>query len=426
MPKQIVLLGTLDTKGPEIQFAKQLVERRGHVAVVIDCGIMGEPYFAAAVSRQEVAGAAGTTLTEIIARGDKNAAIRTMTAGSTAIVKRLHAAGRMDGILALGGGQGTVMGTAVMQALPFGVPKVMLSAVANGQTAFGPFVGTRDITIIHSVADVLGLNIITRRVLAEAVGAITGMVEIDFDEPGSGRPAIAMTTAGVTTLCAMRARDVLDSRGYEVIAFHCNGIGAQAMEELAEAGLLAGILDISPHDITDYLFGGIFPAFRNRMEATCRLGIPQVVVPGTTDFILYAGIDSVPPEMLQRKYVIHNPIHTHVRTNHEEMAAVGRFIAERLIRSTGPAEVIIPKRGFTALNTAGGPMYDPQSDSGFAEGLLETLGQGGAHKVRVEEIDRHINDPEFAEALALRIDTLVTQANPLHTRNIQEHHEPRR
>ncbi len=387
---------------------------------------MGEPYFAATVSRQEVAAAAGTTLAEIISRGEKNAAIQTMTAGSTVIAKRLHAAGRLDGILALGGGQGTVMGTAVMQVLPFGVPKVMLSAVANGQTAFGPFVGTRDITIIHSVADVLGLNIITRRVLAEAVGAVTGMVEMDFDEPGSGRPAIAMTTAGVTTLCAMRARDVLDSRGYEVIAFHCNGIGAKAMEELAEAGLLAGILDISPHDITDYLFGGIFPAYRNRMETTCRLGIPQVVVPGTTDFILYAGIDTVPPEMLKRKHVIHNPIHTHVRANHEEMAAVGRFIAERLVRSTGPAEVIIPKRGFTALNTAGGPMYDPRSDSGFAEGLSATLGRAGAQKVRVEEIDRHINDPEFAEILAARIDTLVTQANTLKKREMQEDHEAQR
>jgi uncharacterized protein (UPF0261 family) len=414
MAKQIVVLGTLDTKGPEIRFAKRLIERRGHAAVVIDCGILGEPYFVPTVSRQDVAAAAGTTLAEIIARDDKNVAIQTMTAGSRILVNQLHAAGRMDGILALGGGQGTVLGTAVMQSLPFGVPKVMLSAVANGQTAFGPFVGTRDITIIHSVADVLGLNIITRRVLAEAVGAVTGMVEMGFDEPRSGRPAIAMTTAGVTTLCAMHARDVLESRGYEVIAFHCNGIGAKAMEELAEAGLLAGVLDISPHDITDYLFGGIFPADPNRMEATGRRGVPQVVVPGTTDFILYAGIDSVPPEMLKRQHVIHNPIHTHVRANHDEMAAVGRFIAERLARSTGPAEVIVPQRGFTALNTAGGPMYDPQSDSGFLEGLLEALGPSGAQKVRVEEIDRHINDPEFAEAIAARMDALVTQtATPI-------------
>ncbi len=413
MPKQIVLLGTLDTKGPEMKFARHLIERRGHAAVVIDCGIMGTPHFAATVSRQEVAAAAGTTLETLIAGADKNGAIQAMTAGSTAIATRLLAQGRMDGILALGGGQGTVMGTAVMQALPFGVPKVMLSAVANGQTAFGPFVGTRDITIIHSVADVLGLNVITRRVLTEAVGAVSGMVEMGFEAPRSARPAIGMTTAGVTTLCAMHARDVLESKGYEVIAFHCNGIGAKAMEELADTGLLAGILDISPHDITDYLFGGIFPADSHRMQATCRRGVPQVVVPGTTDFILYAGIDTVPPEMLQRKHVIHNPIHTHVRANREEMAAVGRFIGERLSRSTGPAEVIIPKRGFTALNTEGGPMYEPQSDGGFREGLLEALGPIGTRKVRVEEIDRHINDPEFAEALAVRIDALVAPTGTL-------------
>jgi len=407
MPKQIVLLGTLDTKGPEIQFAKHLVERRGHAVVVIDCGIMGEPYFVAAVSRQEVAAAAGTTLAEIISRSEKNAAIQTMTAGSTAIVKRLHAAGRLDGILALGGGQGTVMGTAVMQALPFGVPKVMLSAVANGQTAFGPFVGTRDITIIHSVADVLGLNIITRRVLAEAVGAVAGMVEMDFDEPGSGRPAIAMTTAGVTTLCAMRARDVLDSKGYEVIAFHCNGIGAKAMEELAAAGLLAGILDISPHDITDYLFGGIFPAHQERMKATCRRGIPQVIVPGTVDFILYPGVESVPAEILKRKHVIHNPLHTHVRATYEEMFKVGEFIAERLVQSKGPAEVLIPNRGFTQLNIEGGPLYDPDADRGFLAGLQEKIKRSGTGNVRIEEFDLHINDNLFAEKLADRIDALI-------------------
>lgn len=412
MAKKIVLLGTLDTKGPEIQFAKQLIERRGHVAVTIDCGILGSPFFAPTITRQEVAAAAGTTIAEILTKADKNHAIHTMTTGSIAIVGRLLQQGQLDGILALGGGQGTVMGTNVMQTLPFGLPKVMVSAVANGQTAFGPFVGIRDITIIHSVADVLGLNMVTRRVLAEGVGAVTGMVEMEYEESESGRPTIAMTTAGVTTLCAMHARDMLESWGYEVIAFHCNGIGAKAMEELAEEGRLAGILDISPHDIMDYLFGGIFPAAPNRMDASCRMGIPQVVVPGAADFILYAGVESVPTEMLKRKHVVHNPIHTHVRANYEEMSAVGRFIAERLARSTGPAQVIIPRRGFTALNVAGGPMYDPQSDCGFLFGLTQELNRRGARNVKVEEMDLHINDPEFAAALAERINALVRSAKP--------------
>jgi uncharacterized protein (UPF0261 family) len=407
MPKQIVLLGTLDTKGLEFQFAEQLIKKRGHCPVVIDCGVMGKPHFNPTITRHTVAAAADTTIADILARADKNYAIHTMTVGAAATVRTLYQKGQLDGILALGGGQGTIIGTTVMQTLPFGVPKVMVSAVANGQTAFGPFVGTRDMTIIHSVADVLGLNQITRRVIAEGVGAVTGMVEMDIEDPAEERPAIAMTTAGVTTPCATHARELLEARGYEVIAFHCNGIGAKAMEELAEAGKLAGVLDISPKDIPDLLFGGIFPADKDRMKATCRLGIPQVVVPGTTDFILYGAVGSIPPDILKRAHVIHNPIHTHVRATREETAAVGRFIAERLSHSTGPAEVLIPNRGFTQLNVEGGPMYDPEADRGFLQGLSHELIRTGARHVKIEEFDLHINDAAFAETIADRIDAMI-------------------
>ena len=411
MPKKIVLLGTLDTKGQEVQFSKKRIEDRGHIAVTIDCGIMGKPYFEPLITRQQVAAAADTTIEEILAKADKNYAIHIMTVGATALVDKLYQDKQMDGILGLGGGQGTIMGTRVMQALPFGVPKVMVSAVANGQTAFGPFVGIRDITIIHSVADVLGLNKVTRRVLAEGVGAVTGMVEMDIEPQQSEKPTIGMTTAGVTTACAMHARDVLESRGYEVIAFHCNGIGAAAMEELAEAGRLDGILDISPKDIPDLLFGGIFPAGPHRMEATCRSGIPQIIVPGTVDFILFGAIDTVPPEMLARNHVIHNPIHTHVRASYEEMFEAGRFIAERLSRSKGRAEVLIPTRGFTQLNVQGGPMYDPAADLGFLKGVNRELKRTGARNICVEAFDMHINDTAFAETIALRMDALIKQAH---------------
>lgn len=407
MSKRIILLGTLDTKGPEFNFARQLIEDRGHRSVTIDCGIMGVPFFEPTISRHKVAAAASTTIEDILAKSDKNNAIRTMTEGSTAIVRDLYRDGQLDGMLALGGGQGTIMATTVMQALPFGVPKVMVSAVANGQAAFGPFVGIRDITIIHSVADVLGLNKVTRRVITEGVGAVCGMVEMDVAEQQTDRPTIGMTTAGVTTACAMHARDLLESRGYEVIAFHCNGVGAKAMEELADAGHVDGILDISPKDIPDLLFGGIFPAGESRMEPTCRRGIPQVIVPGTTDFILYPGVESVPAEILKRKYVIHNPLHTHVRTTYEEMFKVGEFIAVRLAQSKGPAEVMIPNRGFTQLNVEGGPMYDPDADRGFLAGLQEALKRSGPGNIRIEEFDLHINDNLFAEKLADRIDAMI-------------------
>ncbi len=410
MSKNIVVLGTLDTKGMEVQYVNRLIADRGHRAVTIDCGIMGVPLFPPAVTRQQVAAAAGTTIEALLAGGDKNHAINTMTTGATRIVEDLFREKKLDGILGLGGGQGTIMGTRVMQALPFGVPKVMVSAIANGQTQFGPFVGIRDVTVIHSVADVLGLNKVTRRVLAQGVGAVTGMVEMPYADAEANKPTIAMTTAGVTTPCAMQVRDILESAGYEVIAFHCNGIGARAMEELADAGRLDGVLDLSPKDIPDLLFGGIFPAAPDRMEATCRRGLPQVIVPGTTDFILYAGVETLPPEIRARPHVVHNPIHTHVRANRAEMAAVGRFIAERLSRSRGPAAVLIPLRGFTQLNVKGGPLYDPEADGGFLEGLRDELSRTGARNVGIETFDLHINDKKFAEIIAARIDEMIKRA----------------
>jgi uncharacterized protein (UPF0261 family) len=314
----------------------------------------------------------------------------------------------LDGILSLGGGQGTIIGTTVMQALPFGVPKVMVSAVANGQAAFGPFVGIRDITIIHSVADVLGLNMVTRRVIAEGVGAVCGMIEMAVEAKPKDCPVIGMTTAGVTTLCAMRTRDILVSKGYEVIAFHCNGIGAKAIEELVDAGRIDGILDISPKDIPDLLFGGMFPAHPQRMEATCRRGIPQVIVPGTTDFILYPGVESVSAEILKRKHVIHNPLHTHVRATYEEMLEVGEFIAKKLLQSSGPAQVLVPNLGFSQLNIEGGPMYDPDADRGFLAGMQKMMDCARAETVLAEEFDLHINDYAFAEILAKPIESLMT------------------
>jgi len=407
--RKIVIIGTLDTKGEETRFVKKLIEEKGHVPIVIDCGIRGEPSFQASISRQAVSAAAKTTLEEIVARQDKNYAIHAMTLGTTEIVLQLYREGNLDGVIALGGVQGTMIGTTAMQALPLGIPKVMVSTVANGQTTFGPFTGTKDITIIHSVADILGLNFVTRRVLTEGAGAITGMVEMELAREGEGRPAVGMTTAGVTTLCAMHIRELMESWGYEVIAFHCNGIGARAMEELADAGRLVGILDITPHDIVDLLLGGIFPASPTRMEASCRRGLPMVVVPGAADFILFGGLQSVPPEMLKRKYVIHNPIHTHVKASYEEMAAVGRFIAERLARSKGPIAVLVPARGFSQLNIQGGPMFEPESDRGFLEGLTQELERTGAKNVGVQVLEMHINDPPFAEIAAKRLDAMIRE-----------------
>jgi uncharacterized protein (UPF0261 family) len=297
-----------------------------------------------------------------------------------------------------------------MRALPVGVPKVMLSTVANGQATFGPFVGTRDVTIIHSVADILGLNSLTRQVLAEAAGAVVGMVEMadaTHQPQGAERPTIGMTVAGVTTPCAMRVRELLERAGYEVISFHCNGIGAQAMEELAAEGRLQGIIDLSPHDIPGYLFNGLMKASPDRMASSTREGIPIVFVPGGADFLLFGPVETVPPAMLTRKHVQHNPIHTHVKASYEEMKAVGRFVGERLSQTTGQAVIMLPRGGYSQLNIAGGPLYEPESDAGFVQGLTEALFVRPKGRVAVVEIDVHINDPLFAENVAARLRELI-------------------
>ena len=408
--ERFVVLGTLDTKGPEILFAKDLILQKGYRPLVIDCGMLGEPLFAPDITREELAIAAGTDLAGLRA-APKNDAILTMQKGIEIVVGRLYADGHIAGILSLGGGQGTVMATAIMQSLPFGFPKVMVSTVANGQQAFGPFMGHKDIAIIHSVADILGLNTITRTVIAKGVGAMFGMAEIAGTFLQESKPAIAITSAGVTTPCVMRIREILESKGYEVIAFHCNGIGARAMEELAAEGNIRGIIDLSPHDIADKLYNGIFPADDHRLELPCAHAVPIVFVPGGLDFILFGAIDKMPPPMLKRRYVKHNPLHTHVRANFGEMERMGLEVTAKLVANAAPVSILVPTRGFTQLNKEGTSMYEPESDPGFVAGVRAVLAKSPGNHIKLKEFPYHINDPQFAGLVAEEMDWLLSEEN---------------
>ncbi|HBY96107.1 MAG: Tm-1-like ATP-binding domain-containing protein [Ardenticatenaceae bacterium] len=389
---KIVIIGTLDTKGVEVGFIRDEIVSLGHTPVVIDPGLLGRPAIPADIPREEVARAAGEQVAELVAGGNKARSQNAMIDGLVKVVSRLHECGAVDGVVALGGAQGTAMATAAMRALPVGIPKVMVSTVACGKSTFGPYVGTKDITMIHSVADILGLNQVTRRILAQAAAAVVGMAAVEAAAQGE-KELVAITQAGITTPGVMAIKERLERLGCEVIAFHCNGIGGQAMEELILDGEIEGLIDFSPHEIADLLFGGLMPAMPNRMKAAGQIGIPQIVTPGCTDILLHGPPGEVPEALCQRACVQHTPTHTHVRTNPEEMAAVARFIAGRLNGGTGPRASVIPLRGFSMLNRQGQILYDEAANMAYVETMRREL----SPEVELIEVDAHINDLEFAE-----------------------------
>lgn len=389
---KIAVIGTLDTKGVEVGFIRDEVTRRGHTPVVIDPGLLGQPAIPADIRREEVAEAAGEELAQLVAQGNKARSQSAMIEGLVKVVSSLHEQGEIDGVVGVGGAQGTAMATAAMRTLPVGIPKVMVSTVACGKSTFGPYVGTKDITMIHSVADILGLNRVTRRILAQAVAAVVGMASVTATAQGE-RELVAITQAGITTPGVMATKERLEQLGFEVIAFHCNGIGGQAMEELILDGEIKGLIDFSPHEITDLLFDGLMPAMPDRMKAAGQVGIPQIVTPGCTDILLHGPPGEVPEALCRRACLQHTPTHTHVRASREEMVAVASFIAERLNAGTGPRVSLIPLRGFSMFNRQGQVLYDEAANMAYVETMRREL----SPEVELVEVDAHINDPEFAE-----------------------------
>lgn len=389
----ILVIGTLDTKGVEVEFMRERIKQAGHTPVVIDPGSSGQPAIEADIPRQKVALASGESLEQLQATQDKAHIQSQMTQGLVNVVNEWYAQGRAQGIIAVGGGQGTAIATDAMRELPVGVPKVMVSTVACGKTTFGPYVGTKDLTMIHSVADINGLNVITRRIIAQAAAAVCAMAEVELPMQES-RDLIAITQAGVTTPGVMAIKALLENTGLDTIAFHCNGIGGQAMEELMRDGKISGVIDFSPHEITDMLYGGLMPAMPGRMRVAGQLGIPQVIAPGCVDVRLHEWTDSFPAELRERPYVRHTPTHTHFRTTPSEMSAVAHYIAESLNAGHGPRGVIVPIRGFSMQNRVGRPLYDEQTNMAFVETLEREL----SPEVKLLQVDAHINDPAFAEA----------------------------
>lgn len=389
----IAILGTMDTKGEEHAFIADQIRQSGHEVLVIDTGTLGEPRLQPDISREEVARAAGADLAALAVRRDRGQAVKAMSEGAPKILSRLVEEKKIDGVISLGGGGGTAIGTAAMRALPIGFPKLMVSTLASGNTA--QYVGSKDIVMFPSIVDVAGLNRISRQIFTRAAGAICGMVETKPAE-GDDKPIIVASMFGNTTDCVQSAKAILEKEGYEVLVFHATGTGGRTMESIIETGMVSGVLDITTTEWADELVGGILGAGPTRMEAAARNGVPAIVTPGCLDMVNFGTPDSIPAKFEDRIFYEHNPQVTLMRTTPEECAQLGKVLAEKVNLSTGPVTVLIPRRAISVISAPGQKFHDPAADLALFDALKRNLRDG----IKVVELDCAINDPEFAEACA--------------------------
>jgi len=391
MSKTIVLAGALDTKSADYRFVKDLIEARGHETVLVDFGILGDAAFSPTISNDEVARAGGSSIAGLRAARDKTEAMRVMTAGLQVVIRRLYDEGRLDGILAMAGSGGTAIATAAMRALPVGVPKLMVSTVAAGDVA--PYVGTVDITMMPSVVDVSGLNRLSRRIYANAAGAICGMVEAEAPAVAADRPLIAASMFGNTTEAVNRAQATMERAGYEVLVFHATGTGGRTMESLISGGFITGVLDITTTELADHVCGGALSAGPERMMAAARAGVPAVLAPGCVDMANFWARTTVPDKYQSRNLYEWNPNVTLMRTNVDENRQMGEMIAAAANASSGPVAILLPLRGVSQLDSPGGQFWDPAADAACFDAIKANLKSG----IPVHEIDCNINDPAFAD-----------------------------
>ncbi|MFH5886253.1 Tm-1-like ATP-binding domain-containing protein [Halalkalibaculum sp. DA3122] len=390
----IAVLGTLDTKGEEHAFLADIIHSRGHNTLLIDAGTGGEPTVVPDITREEVAAAGEVDLAPLLDRQDRGECVSAMSMAAPKLISELASERKIDGIISLGGGGGTAIATAAMRALPIGFPKVIVSTLAAGDTS--GYLGTKDIVMIPSIADVSGLNRLSRLIFSRAAGAICGMVETDVKDSAS-RPLIVASMFGNTTKCISEARKVLEDAGYEVLVFAATGTGGRAMESLIESGMVDGVLDITTTELADELVGGILSAGPDRMNAAADRAIPAVVAPGCLDMINFGEKDSVPSKFSDRTFYIHNPQVTLMRTTPEECRELGAILAGKANRHGGKITIMVPRRALSEINGKGQPFYDPEADKALFESIRDKA------EVEVQEFDEEINSPGFARACAEKL-----------------------
>lgn len=400
----VVLIGTLDTKGAEYGFVRERLHAAGVDTVLVDCGTAGAPVIEPDVPASEVAAAVGADLAALTAAGDRGDAVTTMARGAEAVALRLHAEGRLDGLLAIGGSGGTSIASAAARALPIGVPKLIVSTMAASDTR--PIIGESDLILAASVVDVAGLNSLSRRILANAAAAMAGMVSQPALERGADRPLIAASMFGVTTPSVTQAREQLEASGFEILTFHMTGTGGRSMESLIDGGFVAGVLDVTTTELCDELVGGVLTAGPDRLTAAGRRGIPQAVSLGALDMVNFGPRETVPAAFDDRTLYVHNDQITLMRTTPEECAALGREVAAKLSAATGPTALFVPLRGVSMIAVEGGPFHDAAAD----EALFAAVREGVGPNVELIELDLDVNDPAFSKAMADWLEARLREA----------------
>nr|MDO8079316.1 Tm-1-like ATP-binding domain-containing protein [Candidatus Freyarchaeota archaeon] len=399
MAKTIVIVATLDTRGDEVEYIKEIIEKKGHRVITVDAGVMGKPYFEGDIPREKVAEAGGKSLKELMEAAEKGAdryeATKVMIEGVKKITRELYKKGKLDGIMSLGGSTNASLGAAAMKELPIGVPKLLATTFLDPRP-----VGDDDIAMMQTPVDLVGLNKIVRRTLHNAAGAMIGMVEQGIPREEAKR-LIGITALGVTTPAVQKVISRLEKRGWDAVVFHAK---TSILERLINEGSVEGVIDLTsfetvpmvlylPEDIS--MLTASPEARRTRLGIAGEKGLPQIIAPGGLDMHIFpgTGIDSVPPQYKGRAWTMHGPGVVLVRTNNEELAKLGKNIAERANRAKGPVSIIIPLRGFSEASRKEAPLYDPEADRGFIEAIKKNV----ESKVRVLEVDCHINEDKFAD-----------------------------
>ncbi len=400
--KCIYAIATMDTKAEELGFIAEQLRKTGLQVKTVDVGTASDPQVPADVTRESVADCHSKGAQYVLGQNDRGVAVTEMSYALEAFLQKEYAAGRIAGVIGAGGSGGTSLISRAMRALPIGLPKLLVSTVASGNTQ--PYIDCSDITLMYSVVDVAGLNDVSRTILANAANAIGGMVQ-HYVSPAMDNKAIGLTMFGVTTACVDAVRQKLESDDNDCLVFHATGTGGRAMESLVNSGYIDRVLDITTTEVADEVVGGVFPCGEKRFDSIIANEIPCVMSLGALDMVNFGGMETVPEKFKERNLYIHNPDVTLMRTSVEENVAIAKWMAHKINQTTAPFVLLIPEGGVSMLDSPDQPFHDPEANNALFTTLEKLIEQNAKRKIL--RVAKNINDPEFADVLLEQLDEVV-------------------